>query len=141
MCIRDSTKYTPTTGTHALRSALSDHLVNTRGLNYASDEILISGGGKQSIYQAFMCTCSAGDEVIVVAPYWVSYVEQAKLAGATVVVVDTTADGGECKLTAEGLEKVLTKESRMLVLNNPCNPTGVVYSQRELEAILSLIHI
>eukprot|EP00658_Telonema_sp_P-2_P067418 TRINITY_DN56331_c0_g1_i1.p1 TRINITY_DN56331_c0_g1~~TRINITY_DN56331_c0_g1_i1.p1 ORF type:complete len:787 (-),score=200.94 TRINITY_DN56331_c0_g1_i1:297-2657(-) len=132
------TKYTSTAGTYELRSAVSTHLRESRGLGYSPDQILVSGGAKQSIYQAMMSTCSIGDEVIVIAPYWVSYVEQARLCGATPVIIHTTAQQNWLA-SPEQLQAALTRESRMLVLCNPCNPTGALYSKPELEAIAQVV--
>lgn len=128
------TKYSATAGTFELRTKISQHLCSTRGLSYSPEQVLLSGGAKQSIYQAMMVCCSPGDEVIVVAPYWVSYVEQAKLAGANVVVIHTTADQ-DYLATAEQLEKALTQQSRLLVLCNPSNPTGALYNLEQLQSI------
>ena len=122
------TRYTPNTGTTALRAAICAKLASENGLRYAPEELVVSNGAKQSIWQALLAVCSPGDEVIIPAPFWVSYPEMAKLAGAAPVVVETTAAEGFV-LTAEKLRAALTARSRLLILCTPSNPTGAVYSK------------
>ena len=93
------------------------------GIDYAPDEILVTNGAKQAIWQAVLATCTPGDEVIIPAPYWVSYTEMATLASARPVVIDTTPEEGFV-LTAEKLQAALTPQSRLLILCSPSNPTG-----------------
>ena len=106
------------------RDAIVAKLSADNGLAYAPDEVVVSNGAKQSIWQAVLAACAPGDEVIIPAPYWVSYPEMAALAGATPVIIDTAADDGFL-LTPEALEAALTPRSRMLILCTPSNPTGM----------------
>eukprot|EP00199_Chlamydomonas_sp_CCMP681_P002087 CAMPEP_0119103218 /NCGR_PEP_ID=MMETSP1180-20130426/1712_1 /TAXON_ID=3052 ORGANISM="Chlamydomonas cf sp, Strain CCMP681" /NCGR_SAMPLE_ID=MMETSP1180 /ASSEMBLY_ACC=CAM_ASM_000741 /LENGTH=414 /DNA_ID=CAMNT_0007087665 /DNA_START=172 /DNA_END=1416 /DNA_ORIENTATION=+ len=132
------TRYTPNTGTRALRTALCKKLKDDNGLEYTPDEIVLSNGAKQSIWQAVLATCSPGDEVIIPAPYWVSYTEMATLAGATPVVIQTTPEEGFI-LSADKLRAALTPKSRMLILCTPSNPSGAVYTKAQLEAIAEVV--
>ncbi|MEW6446998.1 MAG: pyridoxal phosphate-dependent aminotransferase [Bacillota bacterium] len=128
------TKYTAVTGTLQLREAICRKFWYDNHLTYKPEEIVVSCGAKHSLYNAIQVLVEKGDEVIVPAPYWVSYVEQVKLAGAVPVVVETRPEN-DFKLTAEELSGSLTARSRLLILNSPSNPTGCVYTRRELEAI------
>ncbi|KAG2437246.1 hypothetical protein HXX76_005909 [Chlamydomonas incerta] len=132
------TRYTPNTGTSALRKAICKKLKEDNGLEYSPDEIVVSNGAKQSIWQAVLATCSPGDEVVIPAPYWVSYTEMARLANATPVVVPTTPQQGFL-MSAEQLEAALTPKSRLLILCTPSNPTGAVYPKEHLEALAAVI--
>jgi bifunctional aspartate aminotransferase and glutamate/aspartate-prephenate aminotransferase len=132
------TRYTPNAGTSALRKAVCSKLEAENGLHYAPDEVVLSNGAKQSIWQALLATCSEGDEVIIPAPFWVSYPEMASLAGASPVIVDTTPEEGFL-LTPEALEAVLTPRSRLLILCTPSNPTGAVYPLERLQALADVI--
>lgn len=131
------TRYTPNTGTAALRQAICAKLAADNGLQYSSADIVVSNGAKQAIWQALLATCSEGDEVIIPAPYWVSYPEMARLAGAQSVVVDTTSSS--FLLTANALRAALTPQSRLLILCTPSNPTGAVYSREALEALAEVV--
>src|SRR5271165_6089035 len=131
------TKYVATPGIEELRRAIAESYLSTYGLKVAPGQVVVSPGGKFSCYLAVLATCSPGDEVVIPAPYWVSYPEMAKLAGAVPVPVATT-DGSGFKLTPEELEAAITRRSRLLILNSPCNPTGAVYSRPELEAIMGV---
>lgn len=131
------TKYAPTPGIEPLRVALADKYMADYGLKVAPSQVIVSPGGKFSCYLAILATCSPGDEVIIPAPYWVSYPEMAKLAGAKPVFVladDTTG----FRLTPAQLEAAITPRTRLLVLNSPSNPTGAVYSRAEMEAIVAV---
>lgn len=128
------TKYTAVTGTLELREAICQKFARDNNLTYAPDEIVVSCGAKHSLYNAVQVLAGPGDEVIVPAPYWVSYLEQVKLAGATPVVVETRPENGY-KLTPEELSNSLTSRSRLLILNSPSNPTGSIYTKEELAAI------
>jgi aspartate aminotransferase len=131
------TKYAPTPGIEPLRQALADKYLADYGLKVAPSQVIVSPGGKFSCYLAILATCSPGDEVIIPAPYWVSYPEMAKLAGAKPVFVladDTTG----FRLTPAQLEAAITPRTRLLVLNSPSNPTGAVYTRAELEAIVAV---
>jgi aspartate aminotransferase len=129
------TKYQPAAGMAELRRAVAAKLAAENGLDYEPEQILISNGAKQVLYVVMRCLLQEGDEVLIPAPYWVSYVHQARFCGATAVAVDTT-ETDDLKLTPELLEDALTERSRLLVLNSPCNPTGVVLSGEELRALV-----
>ncbi|RME91832.1 MAG: pyridoxal phosphate-dependent aminotransferase [Verrucomicrobia bacterium] len=128
------TKYTPSSGTLELRQAVAEKFQKDNGLTYSPSQIVISCGGKHSCFNAIMATCQEGDEVLIPAPYWVSYPEMVKLAGATPVVLPTT-DATGFKLTPEQLAEAITPKTRLLILNSPSNPTGAVYTPEELKAI------
>lgn len=128
------TKYTPVAGTARLRAAAALHFQRDLGLETTPDRIVISAGGKQAIFHALLATLNPGDEVLIPAPWWVSYPEIARFAGAEVVALKTTAEGG-FRITAEQLEAAITPRSRWLLLNSPGNPTGAVYSAAELTAL------
>lgn len=128
------TKYTPVAGTEALKKAIVQKFKVDQGLDYQPAQIVVSAGAKHSLYNAFQVLCQEGDEVILPAPYWVSYLEQIKLAGATPVIVPTRAENG-FKLTAEELKAAITPRTRVVVINSPSNPTGSVYSREELAAL------
>ena len=133
--IRDGdTHYTAVDGTPALKRAIIDKFERDNGLTYAADQILVSCGGKQSFFNLCEALLDAGDEVIIPAPYWVSYPDIVILADATPVIIDTGI-ASEFKITAEMLEAAITGKTRMLVLNSPSNPTGVAYSMDELKAL------
>lgn len=134
--LRDGhTKYCPAPGLPALREALAAKSRNENGIEaIKAANIVVSPGGKYSCYLAIVATCGAGDEVLIPAPYWVSYPEMVKLADATPVVLETT-DAQGFKLTPEQLEAAINPRTRMLILNSPSNPTGAVYTRAELEAI------
>ncbi len=128
------TKYTPVGGTVALRKAIGAQLKTETGLTFSPSQITVTNGAKEALYLAFQALCDAGDEVIVPAPYWVSYLEQIKLADATPVVIPTSTKT-DFKVTPAMLEAVTTPRSRVFILNSPSNPTGMVYTQAELEGL------
>ncbi len=131
------TKYSPTPGIEPLRKALSDKYLADYGLTYAPAQFVVSAGGKFSCYLTILAVCSPGDEVIIPAPFWVSYPEMVKLAGATpklVLADDTTG----FKLTPDQLEAAITPRTKLLIINSPSNPTGAVYTRSELEAITAV---
>ncbi|MHB9144632.1 MAG: pyridoxal phosphate-dependent aminotransferase [Symbiobacteriia bacterium] len=128
------TKYTPVAGIPELRAAIAAKLKEDNGLEYRPEQIVVSNGGKHSLFNAFLSLCEPGDEVIIQAPYWVSYPEIVKLAGGVPVVIETTARDGY-KLTPAMIEARLSPRTRLFILNSPSNPTGAVYSRAELEAI------
>jgi len=133
------TKYAPAPGVPVLRKALAEKYRTFNGISSAeAAEVIVSPGGKYSCYLAIMAVCSPGDEVIIPAPYWVSYPEMVKLAGAIPVVTFAGADQG-FKITPEQLESAITPKTRMVVLNTPSNPTGAVYTRKELEAIMEIV--
>ena len=131
------TKYTPVAGIPELRAAIAAKLKEDNGLEYRPEQIVVSNGGKHSLFNAFLSLCEPGDEVIIQAPYWVSYPEIVKLAGGVPVVIETTARDGY-KLTPAMIEARLSPRTRLFILNSPSNPTGAVYSRAELEAIAEL---
>ena len=131
---RNETKYTPVDGSRALKDAIVAKLARDNGLRYAPEQVLVSTGAKQACYNACLALLDAGDEAIVVAPYWVSYPDMVRLAEAEPVVVATTAERG-FKMTAEQLARAITAKTRLVILNSPCNPTGAVYSAAELRAL------
>jgi aspartate aminotransferase len=125
------TRYTAVAGTIELRQAIVDKFLRDNKLSYTPDQVLVSGGGKQSFYNLCQALLNKGDEVIIPAPYWVSYPDMVILADATPVVVKTEMDQ-QFKITADQLQKSITKSTRLLVLNSPSNPTGVCYTRAEL---------
>ncbi|SHE51829.1 aspartate aminotransferase [Desulfofundulus australicus DSM 11792] len=125
------TRYTPVGGILELREAIVKKLKVDNGLDYTTDQIVVSVGAKHSLYNAMMVLLQPGDEVILPAPYWVTYLEQIKLAGAVPVIIQTSQENG-FKLTAEQLRSVISPRTRMVILNSPGNPTGAVYSRDEL---------
>ncbi|MFS8900903.1 pyridoxal phosphate-dependent aminotransferase [Synechococcus sp. H60.3] len=132
------TRYGPTAGIPALRQAVADKLWRENGLDYSPDQILISNGGKQALFNLAMVLLDPGDEVILPVPYWVSYPEMVALAGAKVVRVQTQEAQG-FKLTAAQLRQALSPRSKLLILNSPANPTGAVYHRHELEALAEVL--
>lgn len=131
------TKYTPASGTLELKAAVCQKLKRDTGLEYSTSNIVISNGGKHSLTNTFTCICDPGDEVILPAPYWVSYPEMIKLADAVPVIIEG-AEENNFKFTAEQLESAITPKTRALVLNTPSNPTGMVYTKDELEKIAEI---
>jgi len=131
------TRYTAAAGTLELRKAICAKLQRDNGLEYRPEQIVVSNGGKQSLYNAFQVLLDPGDEVIIQAPYWVSYPEMVKLAGGVPVIVETDESTG-FRMTAEMIREKLTPRTRVINLNSPSNPTGAVYSRRELEEIAAL---
>lgn len=131
-------RYSPVPGYPDLRKAIVAKLKNENGLEYSVNEILVSNGAKQSVCNTVMALCNDGDEVIIPAPYWVSYPQMAKLAGAEPVIVNAGFEQN-FKITPEQLEAAITPKTRMLILCSPSNPTGSVYSQEELDALAKVI--
>ncbi len=128
------TKYTPSSGIPELRQAIVDKFQRENGLTYKPSQIIVSNGGKHSCYNVILATCQEGDEVIIPAPYWLSYPEMVKLAGATPVILETT-DQTEFKVTPAQLRAAITAKTRLFVLNSPSNPTGSVYTPDEIKAL------
>lgn len=128
------TKYTPVNGTVALRKAIQHDYSTRLGIDCALDQICVGGGAKQILFLALMATVEAGDEVIIPAPYWVSYPDMVVANGGTPVIVPCGEDV-RFKLTPEALEAAITPATRWLILNSPSNPTGVAYTQGELRAL------
>ena len=132
------TKYTPIPGTLALREAICAKFKRDNNLDYTPDQVIVSCGGKQVIYNAFMATLDPGDEVIVPAPYWVSYPDMVLLAEGTPVFVDGVEDNG-FKITPEDLEAAITPKTKWVLLNSPSNPTGAAYTRDELKALCDVL--
>lgn len=128
------TKYTPVPGIPELKSSVCKKLKNDNGVEYEPSQIIISNGAKQSIHNALMAICNPGDEVILQMPYWVSYPELIKIADAKPVFVETHENEG-FRYTLEALNKAVTARTKAIILNSPNNPTGTIYSKKELEAI------
>src|SRR5688572_9345479 len=128
------TKYTPSSGIPELRQAIADKFKRENGLSYKPSQVIVSCGGKHSCYNVILATCQEGDEVIIPAPYWLSYPEMVKLAGAKPVVIETT-DKTEFKVTPEALRRAITPNTRLFILNSPSNPTGTVYTPGEIKAL------
>jgi len=132
------TKYTPLVGTPALRKAIADYLLREKKIKYSPEEIICSCGAKQSIFQAVISLCRPGDDVLIPAPFWVSYSEIVKFSGASTKIIPTTAKTNYC-LTPEQLSNEITENSRLLILCNPSNPTGHVYDVAQLEKIAAVL--
>ncbi len=131
------TKYTPSEGMIELREAVAAKFKRENNLMYAVDEIMVSTGGKQILYNAFMAVLNPGDEVIIFAPYWVSYPAQIQLAGAVSVPIITTAESGFIP-DLEAVRAAITPRTRVIVINSPCNPTGAVYPKEIVRAIVEM---
>jgi len=132
------TKYTPADGIMELREAICVWLKNEYGADYVPNEIIVTCGAKHAVYEGILSVVDPGDEVILPAPYWVSYPEQIKMAGAVVKVIDSKQENG-LKITARELEKAITDKTRLLILNSPSNPSGAVYDEKELQALVAVI--
>jgi len=131
------TKYTPSAGIPELRQAIAEKLAADNGLTYRAGQVIVSNGAKHCCYNAILATCQPGDEVIIPAPYWVSYPDMVRLVGAEPVIVPTM-ERNNWKMRAEDFENAMTPRTKMLIMNSPCNPTGSVYTQEELEAIVEV---
>ena len=131
------TKYTPSSGIPELRQAISEKFAADNQIEYRPSQVIVSNGAKHACYNAILATCQPGDEVIIPAPYWVSYPDMVRLAGAEPVIVPTT-ERNAWKLTAENFENAMTPRTKMLIINSPCNPTGSVYTREELQAIVEV---
>lgn len=131
------TKYTPTSGIPELKEAVCARLREDSGLEYEPSQVMVSCGAKHSIYNIVQVLCDEGDEVIIPAPYWVSYPEMVRVAGGTPVIVDATEKTG-FKVSADVVARYVTDRTKLLILNSPSNPTGAVYSKDELEGLAQL---
>ena len=129
----DATHYTTVSGDPALRQVIAERTAEECGVQFTATQVIATTGAKEALYIAFQALCDPGDEVLIPAPYWVTYAEQARLAGATAVPIDTVPPGW--KLTPDSLRQRLSPRSRVLVLCTPSNPTGAVYSDAELAAL------
>lgn len=132
------TKYTPVPGTSALKNEIIAKFKRDNDLTYTADQIIVGTGGKQVLYNALMATVNPGDEVIIPAPYWVSYPDMTLLAEGTPVIVACPQDKG-FKLQASDLEVVITDKTKWLILNSPSNPTGAAYTREEMKAITDVL--
>lgn len=132
------TKYGPTAGLPELKECIRQKLAEENGLAYGADEVLVTVGAKQAIFNALMALCNPGDEVLIPAPYWTSYPEQVRLVGGVPRLLRTEAPGW--RLRPEALEAALSPRSRVLILNNPANPTGVVYGRNDMAALARVAH-
>jgi aspartate aminotransferase len=130
--------YTHVSGYLELREAICKKFKRDNNLDYTPDEIVVSTGAKQSIANAVLCLINPGDEVIIPAPYWVSYLEILKLAGGVPKIMNTTIET-DFKITAKDLEATITPKTRMIMLSTPCNPTGSLYSKEELKALAEVV--
>jgi aspartate aminotransferase len=137
---RGETKYTSVTGTPELQAAILGKIERDTGHSYGANQLTIGGGAKQVLYVALMASLNAGDEVIVPAPYWVSYPDMVLANDGTPVIVETTEKEG-FKLTPGALAKAITPKTKWLILNAPSNPTGAVYSREELQAIGAVLEL
>jgi aspartate aminotransferase len=135
---KGDTKYTAVDGTPALKQAIINKFKKENNLEYSTDEITVGTGGKQVIYNAFMATLNKGDEVIIPAPYWVSYPDMVLLAGGNPKIVKCNENDG-FKLTPKNLKKAITKKTKWLILNSPSNPTGVSYTRGEIEILSEVL--
>lgn len=128
------TRYTPAAGLMELRKAACYRLEQDCNLLYEPNQIVVASGAKHSVYISLMALCNPGDEVVIAAPYWVSYSEMVNLAGAVPVIIAASAEQ-HFKITAEQLENAITDKTKVFMLNSPCNPTGMVYTKDELTAL------
>jgi len=135
---KGDTKYTAVDGTPALKQAIINKFKKENNLEYSTNEITVGTGGKQVIYNALMATLNKGDEVIIPAPYWVSYPDMVLLAGGNPKIVKCNENDG-FKLTPKNLKKAITKKTKWLILNSPSNPTGASYTRREIEILSEVL--
>src|SRR5579863_518836 len=135
---RGETKYTPVAGIQPLREAVARKFKRENGLDYKWSQIIVGTGGKHILFNALLATLNPGDQVIIPAPYWVSYPDMALIAGGTPVFVDTKIENG-FKLKAEDLERKITPKTKWLILNSPSNPSGAAYTYDELKAIADVL--
>jgi len=135
---RGETRYTPVSGIVPLREAIVRKFRRENGLDYDTSQIIVSTGGKHVIYNALLATVEAGDEVIIPAPYWVSYPDMVRLCGGTPIILETLQGQG-FKLQPEALERAITPKTKWLILNSPSNPTGAAYNFSELKAITEVL--
>jgi aspartate aminotransferase len=131
------TKYTPSAGLPELRQAIAEKLEADNQVSYRPSQIVVSSGAKHSCYNAILATCQPGDEVLIPSPYWVSYPDMVRLAGAEPIIVQTTERNG-WKMRASDFENAMTPRTKMVILNSPGNPTGSVYTREELQGIVEV---
>ena len=132
------TKYTAVDGTSELKKAIVDKFKRENNLNYTTDQITVGAGGKHVIYNLMMATLNKGDEVIIPAPYWVSYPDIVLLAGANPIVIECSEEQG-FKLTAKDLESAITNNTKWIILNSPSNPTGACYTEQEIKNLAQVL--
>jgi len=132
------TKYTPADGILELREAVCNWLKDEYNADYQANEVIITNGAKHAVYEGILAVVDPGDEVLLPAPYWVSYPEQIKMAGGVEKILDTKKEDGY-KITPQQLEKAITSKTRLLILNSPNNPSGAVYSEAELAGLAAVI--
>ncbi len=132
------TKYTPVAGIPSLKKAIIDKFKRDNSLDYAPNEVIVGVGGKQCIFNLCLAILNAGDEVIIPAPYWVSYADITLVSNAKPVIVECGIEQ-KFKMTALQLEKAITPKTKLLMLNSPSNPTGAVYSKEELETLAKIL--
>jgi aspartate aminotransferase len=135
---RGETKYTPVSGIPELRQAIAAKFKRENNLDYKPEQTIVGTGGKQILFNAFMATLNPGDEVVIPAPYWVSYPEMVAICGGTPVFVDTAIETG-FKLTPEALEAAITPKTKWFLFNSPSNPSGAAYSRAELKALTDVL--
>ncbi len=133
----NQTRYTPAAGIMPLRQAVCDRMKEDLGLDYKPSQVVVASGAKHSVYAALMVCCDPGDEVVIAAPYWLSYYEMVHMAGAVPVEVVASKEQ-HFKITAEQLEAAITPKTKVFMLNSPSNPTGMVYTREELEALAAV---
>ena len=133
----NQTRYTPAAGLMPLRKAVCARMKEDLGLDYEPSQVVVASGAKHSVYAAIMVCCDPGDEVVIAAPYWLSYSEMVRMAGAVPVEVIASKEQ-HFKITAEQLEAAITPKTKMFMLNSPSNPTGMVYTKEELEALAAV---
>ena len=133
-----ASKYTAVDGMPELKAAVSRKFKRENDLDYKPSQITVGTGGKQVLYNALICTLNPGDEVVIPAPYWVSYPDIVLLAGAKPVIVPTTMENG-FKMTAQALDRAITKNTKWLIFNSPSNPTGAAYTRAEVKAITDVL--
>jgi len=135
---RGETKYTPVAGIPELRQAIAEKFKRENGLDYKASQVIVGTGGKQILFNAFLATLNPGDEVICVAPYWVSYPEMVAICGGTAVTVQTKMEHA-FRLQPEDLEAAITPRTKWLILNSPSNPSGAAYTREELEKVTDVL--
>ncbi|HBC80221.1 MAG TPA: aspartate aminotransferase [Bacteroidales bacterium] len=132
------TKYPPVPGYDDLRDAISRKFRDENGINYTKDQIIVSAGGKHSLINVILSIINPGDEVIILAPYWVSYYDQIILAGGKPVIVNSLLEN-DFKIRPDQLESAVTQKTRLIIFNSPSNPTGMVYTEEEMEKIARIV--
>ncbi len=131
-------KYMPVAGYMDLRESISAKFKRDNDLDYSPEQIVVSTGAKQSIVNAILCLVNPGDEVIIPAPFWVTYIEQVRMAGGVPVTIETSIDA-DFKITADQLRAAISDKSRLMIFSNPCNPTGSAYSKEELGSLAQVV--